>query len=367
MPAATPRVALRQETTDRYLELIGAGDEPGSVALVLKLLDEGVSAEAVLLDVVATAQARVGQLWAEDLWSVAREHAATAISERAVAAVAARSATRPTRGRVTVACADGEWHALPVRITAEILRLRGWRVDFLGASVPGSHLVAHLHQTDADTVALSCMLPTRLPQAHTAITASQAVGVPVIAGGPGFGADGRHASLLGADAWAPRADAAADRLAADDWPPLVAATRARHLPGGEYGLLLARRSALIDAAIQRFVDVYPPLAGYDDPQRESTMEDLAQIIDFLAAALYVDDVTVFTDFAGWMTRVLAARGLPETALTTGLEICRELLPDHPRAQAMLACGVLEVNAAARPGQPRWWPPSLVNALGRGHL
>lgn len=365
MSASTPRVALRQETTDRYLELIGAGDEPGSVELVLKLLADGVPAEPVLLDVVATAQARVGQLWAEDLWSVAREHAATAISERVVAAVAARSATRPHRGRVIVTCTDGEWHALPVRIAGEILRLRGWRVDFLGASVPGTHLVAHLHQTDADTVALSCMLPTRLPHAHTAIAACQAVGVPVIAGGPGFGVDGRHARLLGADAWAPRADAAADRLAADDWPPPVPGNRTQHLPGEEYGLLVARRAALIDAATRRLVDASPPLAGYDNPQRESTMEDLAQIIDFLAAALYVDDVTVLTDFAGWMTRLLAARGVPATALTTGFEIYRELLPDYPRAQAMLACGVLEANATGRPA--RWWPPSLVNTPGRDRL
>jgi len=28
----------------------------------------------------------------------------------------ARNTVRPSRGRITIACVDGEWHALPVRI-----------------------------------------------------------------------------------------------------------------------------------------------------------------------------------------------------------------------------------------------------------
>src|SRR3712207_7094162 len=43
---------------------------------------------------------------------------------------------RSERGHVVVACLDGEWHALAARIVAEVLRVHGWRVTFLGASVP---------------------------------------------------------------------------------------------------------------------------------------------------------------------------------------------------------------------------------------
>ncbi|XMN05392.1 B12-binding domain-containing protein [Streptomyces griseobrunneus] len=98
-------------------------------------------------------------------------------------------------------------------LLSSVLTLRGWKVDFLGAQVPTPHLVAHLHSTGADAVALSSSIATRLPTAHTAITACQAVGVPVLAGGAAFGADGRYARLLGADAWAPDVRAAARRLA----------------------------------------------------------------------------------------------------------------------------------------------------------
>ena len=82
---------------------------------------------------------------------------------------------------------DGEWHALPARLLSEVLRLRGWQVDFLGAQVPTPHLIAHLHQFGPDAVALSCMIPTRLPTAHAAITACQAAGVSVLAFFGGLG------------------------------------------------------------------------------------------------------------------------------------------------------------------------------------
>ncbi|MBH0246509.1 cobalamin-dependent protein, partial [Streptomyces cavourensis] len=177
-------------------------DEYRAADLVLTALDAGISAETVLLDVIAPVQARVGRAWQADRLTVAQEHAATAIAERVIAALAHHPAHRPAPygGRITVACVDQEWHALPARLLAEVLTLRGWRVDFLGAQVPTPHLVTHLHNTGADAVALSSSLATRLPTAHSAITACQAVGVPVLAGGAAFGPDGRYARLLGADA-----------------------------------------------------------------------------------------------------------------------------------------------------------------------
>jgi methanogenic corrinoid protein MtbC1 len=168
----------------------------------------------------------VGLEWAANRITVTQEHTATAINDRVIAALAHHPASLPavTAGRVTVACVDGEWHALPARLLAEVLRLRGWQVDFLGAQVPTPHLIAHLHHNGPDAVALSCSIPTRLPTAHAAITASQAVGATVLAGGAAFGPDGRYAYQLGADAWAPDARAAAERLG-KGFPPVQVASR----------------------------------------------------------------------------------------------------------------------------------------------
>ena len=323
---------------DHFLQLVGDGDECGAVEVVTDLLDDGVPPQRIMIDLIAPTQSRVGELWAANQWSVAREHAATAISERALAAVSARITTRPTRGRITVACVDGEWHALPVRILAEMLRLDGWRVDFLGANVPGPHLVTHLHQTGPDAVALSCMLPVRLPRAHAAIAACRAAGVPVIAGGRGFGPDGRYAERLGADAWAGTAEDAVTRLARDWPPPLDDAHETSFLGDDEYTYVVRHRPTLITTALEQLKHSYPAMREYNQRQIDSTGEDVAHIVDFLAAALYVGETAIFTDFVTWTAEVLNARGVPGVALRVGLDAVRGQLRDYPTARAMLDAG-----------------------------
>ena len=346
MTLSPPRLSLHDpELGELYLRLAGDGDEYGAVELVHALLDEGVPAARIIVDLIARTQSRVGELWAADEWSIAREHAATAVSERALATVATRMRVQPVRGRLVIACVDGEWHGLPARILGELLRLDGWRVDFLGANVPGPHLVAHLHQTGPDAVALSCMLATRLPRAHAAITACRTAGVPVIAGGRGFGLDGRYAMRLGADAWAPTGEAAVARLAAD-WPPAAAGDPLDD-PHGSFGSLgdeeythvVRSRGVLIQTSLRRLAETYPEVRGYDQRQADSTAEDLAHIADFLAASLYIGDPQVFTDFTGWTAEVLTARGVPAAALAAGLRLMRDQLTDFPAAAATLDAGL----------------------------
>jgi methanogenic corrinoid protein MtbC1 len=346
----TATTSITPGIDEQYLELVGAGDEWGATDLVLSLWEDGADPERLLLDLIAPAQVRVGDLWAANEWSVAREHAATATSERAIAALIARAAPRPTRGRITVACTDGEWHALPPRLVGEVLRLRGWRVDFLGANVPGPHLVTHLHQTGPDVVALSCALPTRLPRAHATLTACQAVGVPVLTGGRGFGVDGRHARLLGADGWAATASEAADILDSG-WNPTPRAPHddLAHLADEEYTQLVRQRHKIIIGLLDRLRADYPPMREYDQRQADATAEDVTHIVDFLAAALYVDDATVFTEFLTWTASVLRARGVPVEALTVCLRLLGTDLRDFPRASDLLRQGLAELSAGKGSG------------------
>ncbi|GAB3206366.1 hypothetical protein GCM10027294_08430 [Marinactinospora endophytica] len=113
-----------------FLGHLAEGDEPAAVGLLTGAATRGIAAERLLLDVVAPAQRRVGELWASGQWDVAREHAATAISERAVAAVTEQAPPRPHRGRITVACVEGEWHALSSRLVAGLEGLRDRLADF---------------------------------------------------------------------------------------------------------------------------------------------------------------------------------------------------------------------------------------------
>ncbi|BBX67580.1 cobalamin B12-binding domain-containing protein [Mycolicibacterium psychrotolerans] len=338
-------------TTEQLWAAIIDGDEYAAVAAVFAAADAGTPCEEILLDVIAPVQHRVGAEWAANRITVAQEHVATAINDRVIAALAQHPAYRPSApvGRVTVACVDGEWHALPARLLAEVLRLRGWLVDFLGAQVPTPHLIAHLHQSGPDAVALSCMIPTRLPTAHAAITACQAAGVPVLAGGAAFGRDGRFARLLGADGWAPDARAAAAHL--QQGMPRHAAGRPHqpiddlpHLADQEYTMVSATAGQLVKATIADLEQQFPAMRDYTDAQRQHTTEDIAHTVDFLATALYTDDDALFVDFVTWTADILTARGVPSASLHPALHSLATQLSEFPRAQRLLAAA----RSALRP-------------------
>ncbi|MFI8193789.1 B12-binding domain-containing protein [Streptomyces sp. NPDC085946] len=343
---------------DGLWEAVVNGDEHAAAGLVHEALRTGWDEEGLLIDVVAAVQAKVGTEWAADRITVAQEHAATAINERVITTLVDRPDTagqpRPVRGRVTVSCVDGEWHAFPARLVAEVLRLRGRQVDYLGAQTPTPHLIAHLHRTNPDAVLLSVSLPTHLPTAHAAITACQAVGVPVLAGGRAFGADGRLAYALGADRWAPDARGAAAVLDAGLPRPAVTAARQvvddlPHLADQEYTMAVQSRGRLVKQTLADLENRFPALRSYSPAQRERTAEDLAHIVDFLATALYVDDAEVFTDFLSWTAGILRARGVPPHSLVAGLDILAGQLPDFPRSLRLLHQGIAVLGG--RPASP----------------
>lgn len=363
----TPSRATTTAVADRLWDAVIDGDENLAAETVEGALAGGLPEEALLLDVIAPVQARIGAEWAANRISVAQEHAATAINERVVAHLAHRRRALPApqrpepRGRVTVACVDGEWHAFPARIVAEVLQLHGWRVDFLGARMPTPHLVSHLHRTDPRAVLLSGSIPLRLPAAHAAITACRSAGVPVLAGGRAFGPDGRYARILGADGWAPDARGAL-RMLEEGLPrpgftaPRGAVEDLPHLADQEYALVGAARPRLVRQTLDALESRYAPMRDYTEEQRERTAEDLAHIVDFLTAALYVDDDALFTEFLTWTGQVLAARGVPPRSLLLTLDVLGDLLGGFPRATGLLTRSAAAVARTWEdPAAPRRLP------------
>ncbi|WP_342746864.1 cobalamin B12-binding domain-containing protein [Lentzea kentuckyensis] len=328
------------QAVDSLWEAVLDGDEYRATGVVIDAAEE-LGHEVVLLDVVSAVQQRVGLEWAANRISVAQEHAITAINERAVTALAiTRPRREPVHGRVTVACVDGEWHALPARLLAEVLSLRGFAVDYLGAQVPTPHLITYLHRTNPDVVALSSSIATRLPSAHATMTACQATGVPVMVGGAAFGADGTHARRFGANAWAADARSAADMLLSRTLPvpstPHQPIDDLPHLADQEYTLVKRSAGELVRSTYRGLESRVPAMRNYNDEQRHHTAEDLAHIVEFLATALYVDDHALFRSFLSWTGEVLNARGVPAQVLEPALDLLATQLRDFPRAQRMLA-------------------------------
>ena len=342
----TPTRQRDDPVEDDFFAALTRADESYAVDMALGLLEQGRPAESLLLGLVGRAQSRVGAMWQTGHWSVAQEHAATCINEQVVAAIGQRTRVGgpggPGRGHIVLACLDGEWHTLPARLVTEVLRLRGWRVTFLGASVPAEHLVSYLHLHGPDVVAVSCALPIHLPSGHRTVVAAQRTGTPLLAGGPGFGTDGRWARRLGIRAWASSAPEAADMLERLPWEaddPGCPADRAGPTAGGESGEdpranaaehaeLRVRRGRLVERTTRTLASLGE--AGGED--------ESALIVDFLAASVYVGDPELFAGHVSWLASLLTARGGSVDVLVEVLDGVRAELHDFPTAGACLDGG-----------------------------
>ena len=285
---------------------------------------------------LASAQREVGRRWEVDEWTVAQEHAATAIVDAALAQLHlwADEHTGPSGPHLALVCAQGEWHVTPARMAALRFQARGWHVTFLGASTPTDHLVRTLEEVRPDVVGVSCTLPVHLPGARRVVEAAHACGFPVLAGGAALGHDERRARALGADGGGGELDVLESqaRRWLDRW--------VRPLPSPASSTEVARLAGVGPAVVEAaLTDVVAATSTPPGPPQDRTREDLRWILRFVAASVDVDDPRVVQDFLTWTEGVLLARGVPPRALVAGLDaLARHLDGDLHAAQHLLAAG-----------------------------
>jgi methanogenic corrinoid protein MtbC1 len=293
---------------EELLDRLARGDRRGAVARAHELLEEGLSPDE-LLELVTEAQREVGRRWERNEWSIVQEHTATAVSEDVVAAVAGRgtSADGASRGSVAVVCADGEWHILPARLFAEHLERDGYRVTFVGGSVPPEHLAVQLPRLDVDAVAVSVSISAHLPGAARTVAAAHGAGLPVLVGGSGFGGVRARAEAIGADGFATTPAQAAQVLAswrADPPAPLATATLQR----GPADAIARDRTWLVERVVEDLAATRPggPTETHVD---EARAVEVGTHLGYLGAALALDDPAIYSDHLPWAAEVQRARGV----------------------------------------------------------
>lgn len=205
-PIATPSSTRdsRQQRVPRLLQRMTAGDEAGAWLIVEEALTSGATASEVYSDLVVPTLRSIGYQWAQGRLSIAAEHRASAVATRMVGRLGPMFARRGlSRGTVVLGSPEGDLHALPCAIVADLLRGQGFEVLELGANTPlesfvesardASRLVAVLvGVTSSDAVA-------RLAEIAVALRA-EAVAASIIFGGRAVPSES-IALGLGADAW----------------------------------------------------------------------------------------------------------------------------------------------------------------------
>ena len=200
-----------------------------------------------------------------------------------------------------VATSEGDNHSLPARAVAADLLSRGYRTVFLGANVLASDLRDFLAIEPPDAVVLSCAMTSHLLGARAVIVESHSVGVPVLAGGKGFGPDGVWASRVGADTWVSSGRKAHEVLSSWQPDPSAAEASAKD-PDEHLQSVLGQRNSILASAESHFT------ASSEKPVPPVLRTELALALDTASAAMLVDDRKVLDDFVSWQQQTLAARG-----------------------------------------------------------
>lgn len=327
-----------------YLAALGRGDRAGALAQVRDLQDRGNDVLDIIHRLLAPAQLLVGELWVADAWSVAQEHAATAISEAVLTtlAVERERATRPPKDApsVVVSCVEQEWHALPALMLTEHLRADGFAVSYLGANASAQGLVRHIHDTGPSAVLLSCSLAGFLPLARRQIEAVRESGTPVVVGGSAFDADGRRARILGATAFARSAEGVGDLLSR--LPSAVpAAAPLVHAGAEEAYVVFSDRESLADdvarLTLQALALQAPetPHVTHGRGWVRVLDDQLPHLVGSVAGALVSDDPTIVTDAITWAEVVLRHRGASEKIGLALRASLREALQGLPVATRLV--------------------------------
>jgi methanogenic corrinoid protein MtbC1 len=316
-PKAAERVAMLAALVD--------GDVPLAYRLALELLGYGVPFDDIVVDVLAPVQAELGRRWAVGDLGVADEHAASAAVEDLLVRLGA-TAERPDGPAVVIVSPEHDAHALGGRVVASALALEGFRVLYLGASVPATHLGDFLEMQEPFALALSCSVPTALVGAARSVGVAHELGIPVVAGGRAL-PSAERASRLGIDALA-EAPADAVRILLS-WE-LSPHDRLAVAPGpvAEHAALVRLGHALIAGAIDATTDADSTTAGH--------VEELRRVLQVLESSLLLQEPGLEAEHVQWLRATGPVHGFATADIDAALGALADAMDgDLQRAGAAL--------------------------------
>jgi MerR family transcriptional regulator, light-induced transcriptional regulator len=130
------------------------------------LLEEILTRATVMLSqpvlieqVIVPLMHRIGDLWHEGKLRVAHEHLASAVVRTSLGNLSRGFGPTPSAPSLVVATPTRQMHELGALIVATTAAADGWRVTYLGPSLPAEEIAGAAHQSRARVVALSIVYP----------------------------------------------------------------------------------------------------------------------------------------------------------------------------------------------------------------
>lgn len=128
------------------------------------MMEAGYNSLFVYEQLLAPAMNYIGDLWEQNLVSVADEHLATAVCEIVLSRYGAMTLPASAHaGRAMLLCIEGEGHAIGLKMVHALFREHGWDSRCFGAGLPLRDTLIHAMKWKPDVVALSASDPGLLP------------------------------------------------------------------------------------------------------------------------------------------------------------------------------------------------------------
>jgi methanogenic corrinoid protein MtbC1 len=191
----------------RYMQPLLAGRRAECFDLVAEAVQNGISAEELICDVVWPAMSQIERLYDDDRINGAVEHMACRINRTVADQLQAHLPKRPLVGkRVLVASADNPGEELGAQIVADLFQSSGWEVFFIGGGVPDDEILMMVGQLRPQLMLIFGAHPEAVANTRAMIERIRDIGVCptmniLVTGGIFNRADGLWQEI-GADAFA---------------------------------------------------------------------------------------------------------------------------------------------------------------------
>lgn len=201
--------AMSEGEVEAFTKIVMASDERELSATLATLLARRLSVEAIMIDLLAPAARRMGELWVEDVCDFTAVTIGLGRLQRLMRELSPAFGTdvaHPPNGRrALLVRAPGEHHIFGLSMVAEFFRRAGWEVVAGGAGADTDPITA-VRREWFDVVGFSVGSESRLDWLPGCIAAVRSAscnrGLPVLVGGPVFFLKPQLVRQVGADATA---------------------------------------------------------------------------------------------------------------------------------------------------------------------
>lgn len=152
-------VAISAETPKSYAREACAGNEQSCTAIVDFMIESRVPVDRIYRELFAPAIRLVGKWFEVEAIDAGQEHLASAMTERMMARVMHyTSISRRSSVRALLAGVAGDYHAIGLRMAADVIKNAGGTSIYLGVNVPASCLISAVEAHRPNLVLLGCSL-----------------------------------------------------------------------------------------------------------------------------------------------------------------------------------------------------------------